>query len=294
MWVIFSILAALCWSVSNIIDKYVLTRWVRKPLVPVIVSGIVELVVGITVYFIYGFSHLSYFNVFLALISGATTILLYVLYFKALQIEEASRIIPLFYLAPLFILVFAAIFLNEIFSPLKYLGILLLIAGAIFISVRSFSKIRLGRAFYWMVLAAGFSAIGALLSKYLLNFADFWTIFGYKSIGMAISSIPIVFLYLPELIKTVKQYGKKAIIAMSASQAITLLGTLFIIIATSFGYVTLVNTLSSVQPFFVLVITVMLSIFYPRILKEEMSKALIVQKTIAIVLMFIGVIIITQ
>jgi transporter family protein len=293
MWVFFSILAAFSWSISNIIDKYVLTKWIRKPLIPVIATGAVELVVGIIVYFVHGFSYLSALNIFLAILGGVITISLYIFYFKAMQIEEASRVVPLFYLAPLFISIFAALFLNEIFGPLKYLGIFLLIIGAVLISVKSFLKISFGRAFWWMVLAAAFNAAGALLTKYLLNSADFWTIFGYKCLGMVLASIPIAYFYMADLLGAVKQHGKKVFVAMSASEAITAGGILFAIIAASIGYVTMTNALSSVQPFFVLLITLFLSIFYPRILKEEIGKGLVFQKLVAIVLMFIGVMIIT-
>lgn len=293
MWAFFSILAAFCWSISNTIDKLVLTKWVRKPLTPVIISGVIWLVVSPIVYLVYGFSYLSYFNIFLAVLTGILTILLYIFYFKAMQIEEASRIIPLFYLAPFFILILAAIFLNEIFSPIKYLGIFLLIVGAILISTKKLSKISFGKAFWWMVLAAGFSAVNAILTKYLLNSANFWTIFGYKGVGMAIGSISVAFFYFPDLMETVKRHGKKAIIAMSASETLTVIGILFTIIAMSVGYVTLVNALSSVQPFFVLLITVLLSIFFPSILKEEINKSTIFLKLSAIILMFIGAILIT-
>jgi len=293
MWVFFSILGPLFWSISNIIDKYVLTKWVKKPLVPIVVTSIICLAVGLIIYSTVGFLYLSYLNVFLAILTGIITILIYVLYFKALQIQEASRVIPLFYLSPLFILILAAVFLNEVFTPLKYLGIFLVIGGTILISVKNFSKISFGKAFWWMILAAGLDAINAVLTKHLLNLADFWTIFGYKNIGMFIGSIPITYFYLDELIRTVKQYGKKVVIAISASETITLIGTLFFTIAMFIGYVTLTRTLSSIQPFFVLLFTLLLSIFYPLILKEELGKLVISQKILAIILMFIGVILIT-
>jgi len=144
-----------------------------------------------------------------------------------------------------------------------------------------------------MILAAAFSAMNAILTKHLLNLTDFWTIFSYKGIGMFIGSIPIVSFYLPEFIKTTKQYGKKVIIAMSASETITVFGILLSIIAMSIGYVALVNAILSIQPFFILLFTVFLSIFYPSILKEELSKSIVSIKILAIILMFIGVILVT-
>ena len=56
MWIIFSILAALCWAVINIVDKYIITKWVRKPIIPVIILSFISLVASIIIYFIKGFS----------------------------------------------------------------------------------------------------------------------------------------------------------------------------------------------------------------------------------------------
>jgi len=293
MWVIFSISAALLWAIANIIDKTILTKWVRKPLVPVIITGAVWLALGITIFFAEGFSYLSLFNLSLAILTGIFTTIVYLLYFKAIQIQEASRVIPLTYLSQLFILILAAVFLGEVLTLSKYLGILLLIAGAILISVKNLSKKGFGKVFWWMVLIAVFNAMSAILTKHLLNFADFWTIFGYKSIGMFIGSIPIACLYFGELIKTVKQYGKKVVIAISVSELLTAIGILFSIIAMSFGYVTLVNALSSLQPFFVLLFTILLTVFFPSILKEELNKSAVFFKALAIVLIFTGVILVT-
>ena len=292
MWVTFSILAALCWAIVNTVDKYILTKWVRKPLVPVIILGIIGLIAGIIVYFVYGFSPLSYSNILLALIAGIFYILMSVFYFKALKIEEVSRVSPLFHLSPLFILIFAGIFLGEIFTPLKFLGIFLLMAGAILISSKNLSKASLSKAFWWMILSVIALSINALLTKYLLNFTDYWTIFAYARIGALIGLIPIAYVYFPELIDTIRRHGKRVIAVMSVNESLNLVGVLLLTIAISIGYVTLVEALSSVQPFFVLLIAVILSIFYPSILKEEIKKSVIFQKLVAIILMFVGVILI--
>jgi len=293
MWALFSILAAICWAAANTIDKYILTKWVRQPFIPVIILGLIGLIASMMVHFVYGFSFLSYSNILLALIAGIFYILMAVFYFKALKIEEVSRVIPLFYLSPLFILLFAAIFLGEVFTLLKYLGIFLLVIGAILISAKNLSRINLGKAFWWMILSTLALSINQLLTKHLLNFADFWTIFAYTRLGAVIGLIPIAYIYFPELIDTVRRHGKRVVIVISTSETITILGVLLITIAASIGYVTLVNALSSIQSFFVLLFAVILSIFYPAILKEEIGKSVIFQKLIAIISMFIGAILIT-
>ncbi|PIU98265.1 hypothetical protein COS61_02340, partial [Candidatus Wolfebacteria bacterium CG03_land_8_20_14_0_80_40_12] len=90
-----------------------------------------------------------------------------------------------------------------------------------------------------------------------------------------------------------REHGKKVIGVISLAEILNLVGKVFITIAIATGYVTLVNALSSVQPFFVLLFAVILSIFYPSIIKEELNKPIIVQKLVAIILMFIGAILTT-
>jgi len=66
MWIIFSILTAFYWAIVNTVNN----KWVKQPIIPVIILGIIGLIASIIVYFIYGFSFLSNFNIFLALVAG--------------------------------------------------------------------------------------------------------------------------------------------------------------------------------------------------------------------------------
>lgn len=293
MWIFFSILAAFTWAVVNIIDKYVLTKWVKESLIPVIVVGIFGFISSLAVYLLRGFSSLSGINILLALIAGIFYTLMVIFYFKALELEEVSRIVPLFYLSPLFILFLAWIFLNETFTPIKYFGVFLLAMGAILISSKDLFKIKFGKAFWLMMLSTFSVAINAVLTKYILKFTDFWTIFAYERIGALFPVIPIIYFYFSEFINTTKRYGKRVAVTISVSGILDLLAVIFITIATSLGSVTLVDALSSIQSFFVLFLASIFSIFYPQILKEEVSKRTLFLKSTAIVFMFIGVILIT-
>jgi transporter family protein len=116
LWILFSVLAALTWAIVNIIDKYVLTKWVRAPIVPVIINGIIGLLAGLFILLFQGLSTLSYLNIALVFVAGIFYILSLFFYFRAAKIEEISRVIPLYQLSPLFVLIFAALFLGR-FSP---------------------------------------------------------------------------------------------------------------------------------------------------------------------------------
>ncbi len=292
-WILFSILAALTWAIVSTVDKYILTKWIDNPIVPIMILGVVGLIASIIVYFSHGFSYLSYTNILLAFISGIFYILMIFFYFKAVKIGEISRIVPLFYLTPLFILILASIFLGEFFAPIKYLGILFLVFGAILISTKKFTKFSFGKAFWFMVLSSLSLAINQILTKYLLGFADFWTIFSWARIGTLIALIPIYFVCFPDLLSTMKKHGKKVIGVVSLNESLNVIGVIFITIAASFGYITLVNVLASIESLFVLIFAVFLSIFYPKIIKEDVGKSTLLLKLIAIIFMFVGAILVT-
>jgi len=79
---------------------------------------------------------------------------------------------------------------------------------------------------------------------------------------------------------------------MSLSEIITVISTFLVTMASAIGFVTLVGVISEVTPFFVFIFTLLLSLFLPRILKEEFGKKSIIIKVISLVLMFAGVILV--
>ena len=293
LWTLLSITVALIWAVVSIIDKYVLLKLVKNPLIPAMVLGVVGLLATVIIYLFQGFQPLSFFNIALAFLAGIFIALMWILYFKAVKMEEISRVIPLFYLTPLFVLILGAVFLEEIFSFWQYFGIFLLIIGAIIISIKNFRKIRITKAFLFMILAILMTSINAIIVEYLLSYADFWTIFSYTRIGTIFILIPMFFYSYSDFISTANKYGKKTIGIIFLNSPLAVLGIIIMTAAMAIGYVTLVNALVSTQGFFVLLFTVILSVFYPKIIKEDIKKSTIAMKLIAIILILSGAFLIT-
>lgn len=73
--------------------------------------------------------------IFLVL-SGAATGLSWLFYFRALQIGQASLVASIDKLSSVFVILFAALFLDEPFSISSILGALLIIAGALLMTAK--------------------------------------------------------------------------------------------------------------------------------------------------------------
>ncbi|MBU3905311.1 MAG: EamA family transporter [Nanoarchaeota archaeon] len=288
LWVILAIISAAIWSIVAIIDKYIITKHIKEPIVPVMIIGLIAIIASILIYIFNGYSTLSTINIFLAIITGALFVPQILFYFKALKIGEVSRIIPLFYMSPIIVFILAAIFLGEVFTLGKYLGMILVVIGSIFITMKKMTKFSIGKEFWLIMLSVIFLSIITILTKYLLGFADYWTVFAYIKIGNFIATIPIVYLYYGTLSRALAKSGKKVVGLLLTNETIALTASLIFIIALSLGSASLVTGISAVQPFFVLLYATILSLFLPKILKEEISKSVIIHKLFAIVLVFIG------
>jgi len=130
-WAVFALLAALFWAMSNIIDKYVLTKLVKHPVVPLMILGIVGFVLSVLIYFFIGFSELSVILMLLGLFNGALYIVAVFFYYKATQIEEISRLAPLLFTTPIFVMIFGFLFLGELFTTMQYAGVMLLVQSSL-------------------------------------------------------------------------------------------------------------------------------------------------------------------
>ena len=144
-----------------------------------------------------------------------------------------------------------------------------------------------------MALSSLLFSVYNIISKYVLSFADFWTVFAYTRIGTFIAALVFMFWRFNDLMWSTKQHGKTFLLGASASGILDVIGTWLITIAFAYGSVTLASTLALIQPLFVLVFTIFLSHFFPAILKEETGISVIGHKLFAIALMIIGVLLIT-
>ncbi|KRA65532.1 EamA family transporter [Caulobacter sp. BE254] len=69
-------------------------------------------------------------------LSGLATGASWLCYFRALKLGEAAKVAPVDKLSVVFVAIIAAVFLGEKLSPLNWLGVALIAAGAVLVAVR--------------------------------------------------------------------------------------------------------------------------------------------------------------
>lgn len=288
MWIIFTFLAIMSFAIINVLDKFVYEKLTTKLIVPLMISGIVGVLVSIGIFLLNGYSVISIPIMILTLFSGVVLAIGIFFYNNSVKTEEISRLSALFSLEPLVLLIFATLFLGEHFSTSKYVGIFLLVFGAFIISIKNSFLPRIEKSLIYVAGSIIFFALFSIIVKYVLNYADFWTVFAYSRIGMFLTLIPIYFLKGKEIKYNLVKFGKKSIFLMMASSIITVIGYLFWTIALNEGYVSLVSALASFQPLMVLILSTMLTVFFPNIVKENISKFALILKLIGVSAMITG------
>jgi uncharacterized membrane protein len=286
-WQFLALIATLMWAIINIVDKHIVSEKIKK-LSVVMTFDAIGAVIAVLAIIVFSRVEIPGFSLLLLLIvSGVIWVPAVYFYYKALQIEEVSRVVPLFLLIPIFTAILAGMFLNEIFTVQIYAGILLVVAGAILISFKKTEKFRIGKGFHFILISTLILTIEGLLLKFALNQTDFISVFYWNRIGVIIGILPIFLIYKKDFFSAVKEKLKTGLI-ITGNNIVSETALIIFTLAIALGPLTLVTTIGATQPLFVLLMAVILSIFFPKILREELGKANIGIKLFALMLMIIG------
>ncbi len=284
-------MAAVIWSFSMIINKIVMEKYFSKPIIPALFSILIGVGFFFGIWLFKGLVLLPLRILVLALIIGIIGVGQIWCFFKAIRLDEVSRVAPLLAIGPMFTLVVAMIFLGEVFTLARYIGLFLLIIGTVLISIRNF-KLRFGRAFKFIMMNLILSAFSAVIYKYVLGYTNFWNAFAYARFGAFIAAVPLFLIYRKALVAALKTKNKKPLVIWAASEGAAFVGGLLWTVSAAIGFVTLVQALGNLQVVFVLIFASVLSMFFPKLLKEELTKGIFVQKLVAVILIFVGVVLI--
>ncbi len=237
------------------------------------------------------------FGIFVGLVF---MVALYVLY-EVLWRNEASRVGPAIGgLTPIFVSLLAIFFLGEKFGNLKAVAFILLVAGGLLIS---YQKGREGikskkngnlETILMIFVSAFLFGVYYILLKSVFNGQNFVSGFVWTRIGSFLGGLLILLSAKNRKAifgnaKTIKASSGGLLIANK-----TLSGVAFALLnyAISLGSVSIINAMQGLQYVFLLGIVVFLSKKYPSLLKENIDKKSIFQKSFAIFLIFIGLFII--
>ncbi len=132
-----ALISALLWGIAPLMDKYVVSTGVSPILANLvrIAGAFLFLAVVTVVTRDFSSAKLTFKSVALLLIAGiiASGIAM-VVYFQALRLSQASKVVPITSIYPLFTVIFSALILGENVSPKVVVGAILIVVGLSLVS----------------------------------------------------------------------------------------------------------------------------------------------------------------
>jgi drug/metabolite transporter (DMT)-like permease len=212
-----------------------------------------------------------------------------------LQQEEASVIAPLFQTSTLFAYIFAYFILHETLTGWRLFGGALMMASAVVASYEPGGSRRIKWGVVAPILACtAVLAASSVMFKFFAIKDAFWPVTFWSFAGQAVFGA--VLLAIPHIRRQFFGMFRKhpgAVIGINAAnELINLGGGLAARYASLLGPVSLVQAIGGTTSFFVFVFGVLLSLFFPALGRENLSRRNLIQKGIAVTLIVIGVILI--
>jgi uncharacterized membrane protein len=294
-WFFIGILASFIWALTNFIDKMFISRYFKSNVGTLIIySSLIGLPISFVIV-IFKPSVLSLnltTSVFIILNSFLYILFLFP-YFKALSKADTSVVVPIFQTIPVFSYFLAFFILGETLSITQIIGSLLIIFGAIGISLKFKGK-KMGltkEVLFLQLLASFILATNYLFFKFFAIQLDFWTVSFWQYIGITIFGLILLIFfksYRKSFFISFKNNSKSILGLNALNEIFNIIATIIFTFATLLAPLALVWVINGFQPLFVFLLGIFLTIFFPKIIKENLKKKILIQKGIFILLIFIG------
>ncbi|MDO4963454.1 MAG: DMT family transporter [bacterium] len=298
--VIITIFASFLWAITNHIDKFLVngaSKSSNNIKTLLVFSSLVAGLLFAPIWLIFskfsvGISLISLLFVFLAAI---VYMLATYFYLKALDNNDASVVVVMFQLIPVFSYILALIFFNEGLSIKQFIGSIIITLSAIIISIdieNKNSKAKLKPLLLMMLSSLSFSLyyilfdFGIRNSSY--NSCAFWFQIGFIIIGLIFISIKS---FRNMFVEAIKLNGKKYFSLNAVNEIINLVANMLVNYANVFIPIALANVLNGFQGAFVFIIGVIGVKLLPKYFNENLKLSVIMQKIFCIVLSIIGLIV---
>jgi len=295
-WFWIALAAPALWGMVNHVDKFIISRYFSGKGVGalVIFTSLSGLVASFFI-LLFNSASISLGAKSAAIISfnGALLVASFIPYLYALEEEDASVITALFQLIPVFGYFLGLIFLGERLTLAQILASLLIITGAVIISLDISGAIHLKiKPLLLMILSAFMLSINALIFKIIAIEENFWGTAFWEYIGGFLFGLLLflfVGLYREQFIATI-QRGKGVVLSLNIiAELLNVCAKLLANFASLLAPLALVWVVNGFQPMLVFIYGLILTLFIPQWGKEKIEQKVLIQKISSIILIFTGV-----
>lgn len=279
------------------IDKVVISKgYIKNPAVYIVLNGLMNVFLIFLLPFA-GFEPLKLTDFLIALSAGILYSAAITIYYKAVQYEEISRVAMLYQIAPIFVLVLSFLLIGERLTANHFIGFLFLLSAGALVSYRKINgSFKLSKAFYLMAISMLLSSIGVIAAKHIYSITSFWSAFlWFRLSSFAALGVLLAPSIRKDFAMTFKQMKPRIRGLMGFKMIVDFSAFIFSGLAILNGPISLVTALSSsALPLFVFMLTLVTSLYLPKLIKEGIDRKAILIKVFAIVLIIVGIIFVNR
>ena len=299
-WFLIALAAPFLWALVNVADKYLVVNYGggggqhRSSGSLVLFSSLIGIFVALAIgLFVPEIFSIALTDKLLLILVGGLSICWIILYLFALEIEDVSTVVPWMLTIPVFGYLFGYLFLNEVLTYTQILGMGIIFLGAVVLSVDVRTiKISFKReVVFYMLLVSIIYAANGILFKLVASERGFWVSSFWEHVGLGGAGL-IIFALIPryrqDFLSMLREDGATIFGINVMSELCTIAGNLLTNYALLLAPVALVYMVSTFQPVAVLIFTLITSMVWPQIVKEDFSPRIVTPKLIAVACMVLG------
>lgn len=295
LWVFLAISAHFVWAWVNIGDKYLVSHRIKNPYVYIVLLSLIGIISAILIPFI-DFQIPNFRTFILLCLAAGANFYGGFPYIKAMQWEEPTRINVWWNLIPLISLMLGWFLFDEQLNNIQLFSFFILLVGAFIGSFHARGKsFRFSKAFLYMLVACFSFSLYAIMFHEATSGVSIMSGFIWVHMLMAAFSFTIFIssTFRKHFVEELKGFSGQTVGFVIGISFIDKLGNLFNQWALTFSSAALVFAFEGSQVIFVFLIATVLSLFFPRIVKEEIDRRNIMLKIVAVACMVVGVVVLS-
>lgn len=301
--IVLALLASFIWAITNHIDKYLLcdtensTGNIKSLLI--FSSFVAGIVLSPLWLIISNFQvNITITALIFVFISAIVYLLATYFYFKALEKNDASIVVVMFQLIPVFSYIFSWLLFKETLTANQMIGSIIIILSAVIISLdfeNTSNKNKLV-ALILMIISSLMYALYFIFFDIAIRNSEYTAVAFWYQISFLLIGITLLCLssFRKPFVELIKSNGKKIMTLNITNEILNLIANLMVNFANLTIPLALANALNGFQGAFVFIIGAIGVLILPKIFREDLSRRVVIQKISCIIIGIIGLIIMVK
>lgn len=217
---------------------------------------------------------------------------------KAMDIEEISRVEPIYLIHTILVPLIGIFYLNENLSLNKYIGILLIFISSIFASIRWDKNIKAidKTAIFNLIIGGIFFAIASIIIKESIDKNLFTNpqILSLRALGLFFAAgIPFMNKKNFRSLSNFFVHKKRGVTLFVFETIFPLVSMYLIVVSLNYTELSIVNSFNGARPIFTILFSIFFAYILPRDTQEKVDLVNIFIKFISGILALLGIILLS-